>query len=245
MCHLGRFSQIQSHIWINNWCICATPDTIRKLDKFGNQNVITLQARDTVWVFKFEGVKFSWFEKVRRFQGFIFLWHNYTLQHLHKRPTGLKKWRYPLSMIRWYVDITFIRRFGRLWYKMRRISVHLCCCCLFVQTDHEVHRISVQNRIFMDAKTPRNPQKFEPHENYYPYGTQAICQSIIHYIHIKHALLVQFIVPAHLHSIWIPISKCLKGAKETCLQMCVLFAYSIQLTMYSDNHDSGCNFKSH
>ena len=38
------------------------------------------------------------------------------------------------------------------------------------QTDHEMRRISVQNKIFVDAKTPRNPRKFEPHENYYPYG---------------------------------------------------------------------------
>ena len=33
-----------------------------------------------------------------------------------------------------------------------------------------MRRISVQNKIFVDAKTPRNPRKFESHENYYPYG---------------------------------------------------------------------------
>ena len=61
-----------------------------------------------------------------------------------------------------------------LRYEMRQISVHLCCCYLFVQTNYEMRRISVpvvQNKIFMDANTPRNPRKFEPHENYYPYGS--------------------------------------------------------------------------
>ena len=35
-------------------------------------------------------------------------------------------------------------------------------------------QISVQNKIFVAAKTPQNPQKFEPHENYYPYGMQSL-----------------------------------------------------------------------
>ena len=78
-----------------------------------------------------------------------------------------------------------------LQYEMCRISVHLCCCYLFVQTDHEMRRISVQNKIFVDAKTPRNPRKFEPHENYYPYGTLShVIDPIPSFTHLAYSLTI-------------------------------------------------------
>ena len=118
---------------------------------------------------------------------------------MRKRPTELGKWRYPLSTIRGYhiykeiLEVSHGETFDCVRETSNRfdpfavavisengeIIGHVpklisAAASLFLRQkwkiDHEMRRISVQNKIFVDAKTPRNPRKFEPHENYYPYG---------------------------------------------------------------------------